>query len=178
MDNSTIQNVEHVAEIGAVSYAVGQYARNGNGKGGTYVRNDAEYAGVAVGHCVAGGFFYFIWIHVFTFWAGATAMLLYALDYYALHQSMVGFYMLLAFWLYICIWRIGIKWPFKKAWKVEIIPADGYKGPLGISPTTYTGQPVVTQQPQYVQNNFNIYTPRQPQADSNPVLAMLNQTGQ
>jgi hypothetical protein len=143
--NKGPEALKDLGEIAVVGYAVSKskdgdpIRSQGRIGGSTYVRNDAQYAGVAGGHMIAGHYFALIWVHFFAFMCVVWAVALY-LGCNLLHASGAGPWMLGIALGYVLIWRIGIKLPWKGLFKhaPNITFADGYRGPLGTGHTVYS----------------------------------------
>jgi hypothetical protein len=166
MNDQQWHDVEHIGELAAGAYWLGkdrdptQADRLG---GSAYVRNNAEYVGVAAGQMTAG---HLLWgflakLLLIPFWIGTfiafmgvpflleprhtdilTGQSVSSIPFGTVCLIELGCFIL---WVYLCCWRLTmkpiLKWSAKKG--PGITYADGYRGPLGNGETVYTNRPDV-----------------------------------
>jgi hypothetical protein len=147
---SQIKDIEHVAEFAAVGYYGSKLARGdvnaeaskGRVGGSVNVRSNGEYAAVAGGHMVLGGFGAVIYAHVLLFWIVASG--------FGINLIISGMGLtpgsglwcgvMAVIWLVFCIGYLGLYLPLHAIWNhgPSISYADGYRGPTGHGETHYT----------------------------------------
>jgi hypothetical protein len=166
-EHDLTDDVEHIAEFAAGTYwlrrAQDSDPIDGRGRlgGSTYVRSNAQYAGVVAGQIVIG---HFVWV-VFSrlllipFWIftlyltvilPTSVMANGPIDPLTNQQTWavspaLGFFLIFCcfvFWAYVCAWRLSLKPVIKTVAKhgPSITYADGYRGPMGKDHTVYTGR--------------------------------------
>lgn len=147
--------VTDIVEGAAVTYWARKVAQGDTEPGdrvipSVYVRNHAQYAGVAAGQVVAG---HALWAIVlgplYGAWVMVTFVACVVLPMFALASgpsgtlsagaALIGLGLFLL-WLYLFCWRLSLKpllrFLFHRG--PGIAYGDGYTGPLGIGETTYT----------------------------------------
>jgi hypothetical protein len=153
MNPTDRKDVTDIVEAGAITYALHKGKTDSDpirGKdrigGSPNVRSNGEYAAVAASHAVGGHFFAVIWVHLFGAWLLITflglAVLISHID--PSHGVVIALWVLYG---YICVWRIGIKWPWSQLFKhgPNITFADGYRGPTGTARTVYSQKGIYEQ---------------------------------